>query len=171
MALPLRSLVLAGWLSLGAGLAAAQTPPPPSPTPAPGPRREGFLIGFSLGSGFSETYEPAFDFHLGGMARPDLALTLEFYGVDKRKGRSAGIIGAGVQYWPSRRFWAKGGLGYGSVETDSVDDTDGEARLGALAGAGYELVQSGRFTLDVQARGVLLRGGSGASLGLGFNWY
>src|SRR5262245_46599006 len=146
-------------LTLATGPAMAQSAPA---APASSPQREGFLIGLSIGSGFSSTFRPAGDLHLGGVVRKDMAVLVEFYGLDKGDDRTAGIVAAGVQYWPADRVWLRGGIGYGSI--------DSEARLGGLGGVGFDVVRSGRFALDIQLRGLGLKGGSGASVNIGFNW-
>lgn len=149
-------------LTLASATATAQTTTAPA-APSSGSQREGFLIGLSIGTGFSSTYRPSFDFHIGGMAKRNVAVMVEFYALDKGDDRTAGIVAASAQYWPAERLWLRGGIGYGSIDSD--------ARLAGIGGVGYEVVHAGRFALDVQLRGLVLKDGNGASINIGFNWY
>jgi hypothetical protein len=137
-------------------------------------RREGFIWGFSFGSGFSSTFRPAFSIHLGGMARPDLAVILEAYGVEKPgNDETHTLLAAGAQFWPADHLWVKGAIGYGSTASDDFDAERTVDKIGGMGGVGYEVVRTGRFTLDLQVRGLVTsgEGGGSASFNIGFNWY
>ncbi len=169
--------------------------------------RRGLTVGLGLGIGNMsfdsgpiecvdcET-DPAavgFDFHIGGMLNPRMALLFEVWGTSKQVDYNgstfftqAMVMGA-LQYWLTPQLWLKGGLGISSlsysVEGESVDVECGQAEGepctgGAIMGAiGYEVFSSRKFALDLQ-----LRLGAGSyegladqvnafSLGAGVNWY
>ena len=179
-------------------------PPPPPPPPSyydPFTRR-GLTLGFGFGIGnMSDSegtipcddcdYDPAagaFDFHIGGMLNPRLALLFEVWVTGKNIDESASeflwqsMVLVAAQYWVTPRLWVKGGLGLAHLSLtyedgyESGDEAvdDGGA---ALAAVGYEIVVLPRFALDLQ-----LRAGVGSydaideqvvavSAGLGFNFY
>jgi hypothetical protein len=154
-------------------------------------RREGFVVGFGLG--FGSTYpcdncpSGAFDFFVGAMATPNVALVADFSVVGNgddlgERGRSMGVMALGVRVWPVERFWLLGGVGIGSElddefgndfddDIDDFDLTDGETSWAALVGAGFDVVSKGRFTMDVRVRASFIEGRQSVALGLGFNWY
>jgi hypothetical protein len=186
--------------SIAAAQPGAYGPPPPPPppgyyaqpvgAPAPSPERRGFLIGFSLGGGSitcDECNESlsgiALDIHLGGMITPQLALMFDGMGVAHTlEGGGGTLINVvdtiAAQYWVSPQFWIKGGIGVGRL---SVSDSDGEevaaseTGSAAMIGAGYELVSSRTFALDLQLRGAVAHyDGTDVQMGslnLGLNWY
>jgi hypothetical protein len=102
-----------------------------------------------------------------------------------------GMAGVGAQWWPdpSGRFWLRAGLGVGALDhTDScddfdfdcfddfdIDDDDGYLFPTAFGAAGFEIVRSGNFTLDVLVRGMVTderhRTARSMSVNVGFNWY
>jgi hypothetical protein len=152
--------------------------------------REGFLIGFSLGAGDLGP-DPCRDcglgvggdFHIGAMASREVAVMLEGSFVT-RDDVTHGLFGVAAQFWPdpAGRFWLKGGIGVGSLDEDdsfSGDpfDTGGNNHVypTVFGGAGVEVVRSGRFTIDIQARGAATfqHGDTGhsVSLNVGLNWY
>lgn len=180
-------------------------PPPPPPSAGPGFfYRKGFTLGFGFGLGGMATdtgaiecidcdYDPvagAFDFHVGGMLNPRLALLFEYWGTGKQLDAIGTtmffqhLVMVAAQYWVSPRLWLKGGLGFSHLSWQYDDGyvredepvADGGALMGAL---GYEIVTGHKFALDVQ-----LRLGAGtyeglaigdqiqvATVGLGVNWY
>jgi hypothetical protein len=141
--------------------------------------RDGFLIGFSLGFGSSHPCDecPGFGgtFMVGGMAEEELAIVFEVSGVEsERDGRDEGLGLAtiGARYWPHYKVWLQGGVGLGYRLEESFEDDDEPARRwGAMAGAGYEIVQRGRFAFDVSVRGGIAGDRKSVALTLGFNWY
>ena len=157
--------------------------------------REGFLIGFSLGAGDLGPDScrdcglgVGGDFHIGAMASREVAVMLEGSFVT-RDDVTHGLFGVAAQFWPdpAGRFWLKGGIGVGSLDEDdsfSGDPFDGDPFDGGgnnhvyptlFGGAGVEVVRSGRFTIDIQARGAATfqRGDTAhsVSLNVGLNWY
>ena len=187
--------------------AAQPGPPPPPPPGAgyygPPPGRQGLAIGAGLGvggmssdSGITDCVDcgstnPAslgLDFHIGGMLNPQTALLFEVWGTGQTLDANGFniltqtmVMGA-LQYWLSPEFWIKGGLGVAALDVQyddgyvaAQDEVDrGMAIMGA---AGYELVRSPTFAVDLQ-----LRLGSGSyhgiddhvntgMIGVGFNWY
>lgn len=200
-------------LVLSTMVASAQpgAPPPPgggyygAPAPAHGPsfrHRQGLTLGVGFGIGDMSadsgpidcldcSYDPGaagFDFHIGGMLNPRLALLFELWisGKTLDAGGSATLFQSVAmvagQYWVTPRLWLKGGLGAAHLSVTYDDGyyagdepiDDGLAAMGAL---GYELVAGPRFALDVQLRlGTGSYDGIGDQihtglLGLGFNWY
>jgi len=162
--------------------------------------REGFLIGFSLGAGDLGP-DPCRgcglgvggDFHIGAMASREVAVMLEGSFVT-RDDLTHGLFGVAAQFWPdpAGRFWLKGGIGVGSLDEDdsfSGDPFDGDPFDGdpfdgggnnhvyptLFGGVGVEVVRSGRFTIDLQARGAATfqsgETGHSVSLNVGLNWY
>jgi len=198
-------------------------PPPPPPAdpgygapPAPAPSlelpggffyRRGLAIGFGLGVGNMSfdsgpiecidcEADPAavgFDFHIGGMLNPRMALLFEVWATTKQIDyygttffSQAMMMGA-LQYWLTPQLWLKGGLGLStlsySIDGEDVDvecgQPDGEPCTGgAIMGAvGYEVLSSRNFAIDLQ-----LRFGSGSyegisdqvnaiTFGADLNWY
>lgn len=207
-----RLLAVAALLLAAPHVASAQPggPPPPPPgqgggyyyaPPAPADR-SGFTIGAGIGFGVMEDdsgpiecfdcgYSPvagSFDFHLGGMIAPDLAIVGEVWIQGQTLDASGAnalvqtmIFGA-AQFWVTPQFWLKGGLGLSSLsityddgyqaESDEIDS--GGAILGAI---GYEILHSRDFALDLQLRlGAGFYDGideqiSSGMFTLGFNWY
>ncbi|HET6900290.1 MAG TPA: hypothetical protein VFK70_18200 [Vicinamibacteria bacterium] len=170
----------------GAGVAAAADPG------ASAVKREGFLIGFSLGAGDLGP-DPCDDcglgvggdFHIGAMASRSVAVMLEGSFLN-RDDLTHGLFGVAGQFWPdpAGRFWLKAGLGVGSLDRDNsfgdhFDDFDDHGNNhvypSVFGGAGVEVVRSGRFTLDLQLRGAAtFQSGDTAhsvSVNVGANWY
>jgi len=186
---------------------AYRPPPPPSPYPPQMipdvDQRRGLTLGVNLGFGDMEaevspircldcdynTGAVAFDFYLGAMVNPRLAVLLELsVGIKPLDSQavwsvSQTLVTGALKYWVTPRFWLQGGIGMAHLGLSSDDaragtesetiDT-GSAFTGAM---GYEIIRGSRFVLDVQ-----LRTGIGiyeeiddrvqsASIGLGFNWY
>jgi hypothetical protein len=152
--------------------------------------REGFLIGFSLGAGDLGP-DPCRDcglgvggdFHVGAMASREVAVMLEGSFVT-RDDITHGLFGVAAQFWPdpAGRFWLKGGIGVGSLDDDDPvfgdpfdDRNDNHVYPTVFGGAGVEVVRSGRFTIDLQARGAATfqsgDTGHSVSLNVGLNWY
>ena len=185
-----KRVVTAGALAtvlFGACAAAAA-----DPGSASGVKREGFLIGFSLGAGDLGP-DPCDgcglgvggDFHIGAMASRSVAVMLEgsFLARDEL---THGLFGVAGQFWPdpAGRFWLKAGLGVGSLDRDRsfgdpFDDFDDRGHdhvyPTVFGAAGVEVVRSGRFTIDIQARGAAtFQSGDTAhsvSVNVGLNWY
>ncbi|HTE52225.1 MAG TPA: hypothetical protein VK698_15340 [Kofleriaceae bacterium] len=190
-------------------------PPPPDggygggrgygyyPPPPPDPYRRGFTLGFGVGLGamdsgdsnltecFDCNYDPialAFDFHLGAMINPQLAIMGEVFwhaqniDADGFNWLSQSMLLGAIQFWVTPQLWLKGGIGVASLDThyddgyDYADDTidTGIAVLGAV---GYEVLSAPWFSIDLQAR--LASGSyegideqvSVGTVGVGFNWY
>ena len=143
--------------------------------------REGFLIGFSLGFGSAHPCDvcPGLggSFMVGGMAEEDLAIVFEMSAVgseDDRREQGLGLATIGARYWPHHKVWLQGGVGIGFPldEDFDFDDRRGDERDWAgMAGAGYDIVQRGRFAFDVSVRGGIAGDRKSVALTLGFNWY
>ena len=183
------------------GYAPAPAPgyaPGPPPQAAPAPARDGFMIGFSGGfgsmkldcdncdsdsqSGFS------FDFSIGGFINPNMAIMYDASGVmhSESEGDQSVILTnslntVALQSWVAPKFWLKGGIGFARLflSGDNVPDDASVSGWGVTAAAGYDVVQSGNFALDLSLRlsnafydddGVDFQM-SNASLHLGVHWY
>lgn len=156
--------------------------------------RHGFLIGFSLGAGALEPdgcddcgVAAGGELHLGAMASRSVAVVFE--GAVVGRGDVAhGMAGVGAQWWPdpSGRFWLKAGLGVGALDNTGncafgcldefdIDDDNGYLFPTAFGAAGFEVVRSGNFTMDVLVRGMVTderhRTARSMSINVGFNWY
>ena len=191
--------------------------PPPPPPPAYGggygrgyyyvppprdPTRRGFTLGVGVGLGGMSSdsnltkcvncnYDPiafAFDFHLGGMINPRLALLGELF-INGQTIDAAGfnwlsqtLVVAALQFWITDEFWVKGGLGSANLTSHYDDgfyvaDDTIDSGLGLLAAAGYEVLHSPWFSIDLQ--GLLASGNyngidehvNTATIGVGFTWY
>jgi hypothetical protein len=133
--------------------------------------REGFLIGFALGGGTCSCWDcesssaGALGLHIGGSLTSRVSVAAELSGVIHSEWfrqheytfYSSQIL-LGMQYWLSRRLWVGGGIGFGYDETEYnetevqiVTLTRGPAFAFALQG-GAELVQLGKFALDLRGR-------------------
>ena len=136
--------------------------------------RQGLAIGFGLGFGdidCSDCDKTSIDaaggeFHLGVMLNPQLALGGELWVMvhseDINDPLVQGtitvyhtLITATATYWLLPRLWVKGGLGaaYASISFESGDvsfEAQSEAGLALMGSAGYEVLTTRRFALDVQ---------------------
>jgi hypothetical protein len=137
-----------------------------------------------------ESAPPAlgFDFHVGTMLMPRLALQAEFWGQTRNLDENGnGSIAQqmfllAAQYWLTPRFWIKAGVGFASLtltydngfEDVSEPLDDGSAFMGAV---GYEIMSSASFALDIQLKtgtGIYDARGEEVGVGmiaLGLNWY
>ena len=160
-------------LTTFAGLSAAQAqygPPRPyyAPPPPRGVYRSGLVFGGSLGFGdiASDGCGPYcgggffFEGHLGGMLNPRLALEGDFWGAVHRwdNGMGLGTTYHGLytfaaQYWATDFFWLKGGFGFAQLNFGYDNTaTPSQTGPGLLGAAGFEVVQSYNFALDLQVR-------------------
>jgi hypothetical protein len=137
-------------------------------------------------------YDPiafGFDFHIGGMINPRMAivgeLTLTGQTLDAN-GFSwvyqSMFLGA-LQYWITPQLWLKGGLGFSQLDVQFEDEfgfvyeETVDTGVGLLGAIGYEVLHSTRFAIDLSLR---LQGASyeqvddsvsSALFAIGFNWY
>lgn len=150
-----------------------------------GIQRTGFLIGLSAGPGFLSCEDCdwrtgfAFDFHVGGMVGPNVGLMYD--GVATAIDVDGAIVTlatttVAVQGFTGERGWVKGGVGFGVINCDGCLAIDvSEVGWGLMGGAGVEVLQRGKFAMDVQGRFTFnqfegIRFYS-ATATLGFNWY
>jgi hypothetical protein len=191
------ALILGGTASAQPG---GQPPPPPPPggpyyapapmmpPPPPPPGRRGFLIGFGLGGGEIASTDCdgceslagfAFDFSVGGMLNPNLAIMYDAFGVIRVEEGAAltnSVNTLAAQYWVTPIVWLKGGIGVSQIRlSDSEGTIAAEYGFGATAGVGVELIRSDTFALDASARlshGTFDGGGlSNLAVLVGFHWY
>ena len=164
---------------------------PPSPTAgrelAGNPEtfgRSGFLVGFSVGPGFITcddcgwTTGLALDFHIGGMVGTSIGLMYD---------NAATVVSVDDSIWSldtmtfavqgfTGRGWVKGGAGFSVAScADCFSVPIAEAGLALMGGAGGELVQRGRFAMDLQGRFTFNQFDGArvytAMVTVGFNWY
>lgn len=164
--------------------------------------RKGFVIGIGLGGGVisvsDSDQEVAFEEAQGGIYLPNLklgwmlndrlAIMATFPGMVyeyEGKDRSFDAIVPALQYWVKDRWWINGGIGLtvdspALYEVDDFDEEDWNYGVTVAFSSGYELVQKGRYALDLQT-GLQLgsanlddgghRDGVVFTIGIGFNWY
>ena len=66
---------------------------------------------------------------------------------------SIGLGALAVQHWVQDKLWVKAGIGSGaSYVTGDGESESEDLGFGFLFGAGYEFVQKGNFTMDLQVR-------------------
>jgi hypothetical protein len=166
--------------------------PPPPPPPQRGFYRDGLVLGVGLGVGGISASNcgdvcgvaGAFEFHIGGMINPRLALMGDFWfnGRDVPNSDISvvhSLYTFAAQYWATDIFWLKAGIGGGNMNVSSNYDGfqyGDENGLGLLGAAGVEFVQVGNFALDGQLRfghGFYSEGGDVNvwALMIGANWY
>ena len=150
--------------------------------------RKGFVIGFGAGPGQSRVNGEsntavAAEIHFGGMVGPRTAIVIDSSAVtdsenlfDENLTFGLGVNAIAIQHWVHDRVWIKGGIGEGYAFASGAGESDfASAGLGFLAGAGYELVQKRKFTLDLQGRFTASRKDElkiqNASAVLGVNWW
>ena len=127
--------------------------------------------------------------HLGGFVGPRLALMAEVQGnavtlsSDFYEGTTTLVQSAlmfAAQYWVTPQLWLKGGIGFASLDLDNDDyyeETHIDSGMALMGSAGFELLSSQRFSVDLQGR--LLAGSydgidqqiTSASIGVGINWF
>jgi hypothetical protein len=148
-----------------------------------GPAREGFLIGFTLGSGrfdcdaCESDRGTALEFHLGGALSERAALMFSVATIGRTdrgnhlQSSKATLTG---QYWVHPRLWFSGGVGFGGYSlVDNTRRYGSESSVAWAGGTGVEVVQSGRFALDLRVRYNYLTKFSTDDLTVqvGFTWY
>jgi hypothetical protein len=137
------------------------------------------MIGFALGFGASYPCDTcpsgAGSFHVGAMASPSVAVLADISlvgggGDSFEESSGLGVLALGVRFWPARRFWLQGGVGISAPLEEDFDTVD-ERSWAGIAGVGFEVVQKGRFAMDVQLRGAFADGRQSVALGIGLGWY
>lgn len=164
----------------------------------PGDGRNGLLVGLDVfaGDGLESEARLAagLGVRVGWMMSPVLALMLDTHGAAVGSSQILAtdvestilvrsLAAASVQWWPTRRFWLRGGMGPGRVEgmtaavgfTPGIEAKETKSGFGATLATGFELYQGPLFALDAHARYTGIRaGGAGYSnlvVGVGFGWY
>ena len=167
----------------------------------PSVERKGFVIGIGVSAGAisisDNTQEVPFDKAHGGFSLPNLkigfmltermALLATFPGMNyeyEGKDRSFDALVPTLQYWVSDRWWVNGGFGLAmdlpAFYEKNARNEDYNFGCAVAAGVGYEVVQSGKFTIDIQSNVQLgrvfldegvYRDAAAISFGVGFNWY
>lgn len=164
--------------------------------------RDGFIIGIGAGAGvisLSHNGTEGGDFEKGeaGLSFPNLkigwmvsdrmAILATLPGLSyeyENKERSFDGIIPTLQYWVNDRWWINGGIGL-AIDSPSLFEKNFKNEpwnygCAVTAGAGYEMVQKGKYALDLQANLQLGRVSLGNdlhrdaaifSIGIGFNWY
>ncbi len=136
--------------------------------------RTGLVMGLTAGMGaFSDatTPIPSTAFYIGGMIGPQLALigTYNFVNAkDSKLGYAMGHAwGFGVQYWPAARVAVR-------AAAAAVIDLDPGLKNATFApggtfGAGYAIVRSGSFVLDLRADMIVSTSAAFGMAGVGVN--
>ena len=167
------------------------TPYPVSSAPSPlGMERRGFVIGLAFGGGVAiSSFNGAnsywgfgFEFMLGGMLTPNLAVVFDtssltrWIGYDQRLSVDTTMFA--LQYWAAPKIWVKVGGGFGFLaHANTWDAYVINSGVGGAIGAaiGYEVAQRRNFAVDVQFRytGDFFEDltVTGLSLLIGVNWY
>jgi hypothetical protein len=144
-----------------------------------GVQRSGFLIGFAIGGGevscdgCDSQSGPAVDIHLGAMVGEKAAVMFDGSGIAISDNSQTSVVDTvAIQYWVADKIWLKGGVGLGSL---SCDGCQSETGFGFMGAAGFELLQKGKFALDLQARFASAKYDEGRinqfSAMVGLNWY
>jgi|GEM_PF-1366422 len=134
-----------------------------------GIHRHGFTAGLSLGFGdlicdgdgcddFTEA--GSFDFHLGAVVQPSLAVLFDAWWMIHTENRftvDQGIFTAALQYWPMDHFFLRGGVGVArasySYDGTFVDATDRTDFVPAFSvGIGVEPIATSTFGLDIMLK-------------------
>jgi hypothetical protein len=168
-------------------------PPPPPPRYRYRDYRSGLTLGGALGVGTISADDCsacggglAWEFHIGGMVMPQLAILADLSGIVRSYDDGAGgsntltnsLFAVAAQYWIIPILWVKGGIGDAHIAlSDYTGNTYGseENALGFLLAGGVEVVHAPNFALDLQLR--LMHGdysGGGATnyaFLVGVNWY
>lgn len=159
--------------------------------------KQGFLFGVGVGGGVLLEKDTGIDMEnygkysflnlkLGWMIAPKTAICLHIpSGGHKEKGKTRAFeaVLATSQHWFSERIWGMAGLGLAMnmppfYETEE-DDPKFYFGLALSTGLGYELLQKGRFALDIQTRCLygnydietVKRQSTAFDILIGFNWY
>jgi hypothetical protein len=160
--------------------------------------RDGWVIGLDMFAGNGLEADASIAAGMGGqigrMITPRLAVMLDTHGAAVGSSDVGGsnvsasvrvraLAAAAVQYWPTNRFWVRGGVGLGRVEgattsvlivpSASIEET--KNGFGTTVATGFELYQGPLFAFDLHARYAGIRAGgenySSLLFGLGFVWY
>lgn len=139
------------------------------------PNKNGFFFGFALGASSLDLTLADLDsenstglslpnFKIGKMVSDKMALMIylpgsiyEYEQSGRSRSRGFEAILPSAQFWVKDRFWLMGGVGLGLDAPAFFDIKDEEERnfnfgyAGAIS-AGYELVQKGSKTIDLQTR-------------------
>jgi hypothetical protein len=158
------------------------------PPQGPFPIRQGLVVGGSLGLGYGfidctgcSAGGVALDAHLGGMITPQLAIMGEVQGMAMPWLNGSTIthtaLAAVVRYYLAQRWFLEGGLGVGHLEIENYDGSTAFAAanaFSALVAGGVEIVQSPRWSLNLDAREVSTFYNPAIhnfSLNLGIDWF
>jgi hypothetical protein len=192
-------LVVAPRLAQGQANPNSAVPPPGVPPPPPPAliepldpvERDGLTFGFAVGGGSlvpdcdncTALDGVAFAGYIGVAVLPRLSVVFDLSNVVHPRADGSTLaqtvaVGA-VQLLVLPRTWLRAGVGYGNLMTtddgghmDMMSEQRGEALLLA---AGFELLQSRTFTMDLQGRLVAVHydhtGMTNVAAFLGFNWF
>jgi hypothetical protein len=155
--------------------------------------RSGLVIGGGIGFGTLSADQCgdlcggalSLEGHIGGMVDPRMALMFDawttIHPIPGSDGQTTNTLYTGaLQFWPAPIVWLKGGVGLGNtqISSNSVGTITDATAFALLGAAGVEIVQSGWFALDLQARlghtfYAQAEGGpiTNFAFMVGFNWY
>jgi hypothetical protein len=144
--------------------------PPPPPPPAPmNAYRHGLTLGAGIGIGGISAADTcgnvcgvagAFEFHIGVMLNPRLAILFDFWAnnhfiPNTDASTTHSIYTGALQYWVADKIWLKGGIGGANMNISSDYDGfiyDRANGLGIMGAGGFEVLQMYNFALDLQLR-------------------
>jgi len=145
------------------------------------PNRSGFSLLLTMGVGFQYTdllEESAvglggLNLGIGGFLTDDVALFFRLSGTNVNQtdidiATVSGVGGPSVQYWANDSFNLEGGLGYGFVDYEGLDD-DG---FGLILGVGYSFWHRGKSSLQfgLEYAPVFVDSGNVHNIGVTFGW-
>jgi len=135
------------------------------------------------------------DLHLGGFLGPRFALMAEVQfnvqtlSSNRFTGETSTLVQSALmlagQYWLTPQLWLKGGIGFANIQVDTsyygdgiTDETTEPENGGAIMGAiGYEVLSAPYFSIDLMGRVInasykgIDNNVTGATIGIGINWY
>ena len=137
--------------------------------------RKGFMFGFSTGIANSTLTFPtkkqnntnlALNWKVGYMLNPKFAVLLngavsiyEYDLSDRKRLRDFGGVFASAQCFVTDKFWALGGIGFGTdapvffdLKPENTMETKYYSGIGVVSSIGYEIYRKKKFALDLQAR-------------------
>jgi hypothetical protein len=125
----------------------------------------GVMVGFGVGLASADCdncdaeVSVGLDFHIGGFLNPRLALMYDV-GIWADSENDVTLVLSSntfaAQYWVAPRVWIKGGAGLSLIQVQFDGGDDSESGLAITGAAGYEVMQSNNFNIDLSGRLSLL---------------
>lgn len=142
-------------------------------------------IGWSSGDD-SGSSSLNFHFRFGGMLRPRLAVSAEFWSdghstTDIDASYTQNVLALAASYWLLPRLWVTTGVGSGTLRTYAGGSGDAQVNKGHvfMVGSGFEVLSRKRYSLDLNIRlfqstydlGWVTMSRGSVSFGLGATWH